>query len=522
MGYIIHDPVIPVILALIVGIFVGIGIMNVAGKHGLDRAITKSQDILEEANSKAETITRQATLDAKQQTYELKLQAEKEIKNQQNKLLQVENKLVRQQDSLNFREENLARKEKKIDEKDQQITGKLADITKMEEDLQAKIDQQLVELERVANMSQADAKVELMEAVEKKTEAEIATYLRDKQEEAEAEASSVARNIISLAIHRYSQEETIERTVSTVTLPSEEMKGRIIGREGRNIKAIEQATGVDLIIDDTPDIITVSCFNPIRREIARQSLEILMKDGRIQPGRIEEVVQKVTDELEETIFKIGNEAVFKLGIGKMNRELIKLVGRMRFRYSYGQNGLSHSVEVAHFAGMMAAELGLNQALAKRAGLLHDIGKALDFETEGTHVELGSKVAKKYGENPIVINSIEAHHGDTAPTDIISVLVAAADTISAARPGARYESMEGYIQRLENLEKIALDFEGVEKAFAIQAGRELRVMVQPEKIDDVRMVKVAHDIRERIENEMTYPGQIKVTLIREVRAQELAK
>ena len=522
MGYIIHDPVIPAILALIVGIFVGIGIMKVAGKHGLDRAITKSQDILEEANSKAETITRQATLDAKQQTYELKLQAEKEIKNQQNKLLQVENKLMRQQDSLNFREENLARKEKKIDEKDQQITGKLAEITKMEEDLQAKIDQQLVELERVANMSQADAKVELMEAVEKKTEAEIATYLRDKQEEAEAEASSVARNIISLAIHRYSQEETIERTVSTVTLPSEEMKGRIIGREGRNIKAIEQATGVDLIIDDTPDIITVSCFNPIRREIARQSLEILMKDGRIQPGRIEEVVQKVTDELEETIFKIGNEAVFKLGIGKMNRELIKLVGRMRFRYSYGQNGLSHSVEVAHFAGMMAAELGLNQDLAKRAGLLHDIGKALDFETEGTHVELGSKVAKKYGENPIVINSIEAHHGDTAPTDIISVLVAAADTISAARPGARYESMEGYIQRLENLEKIALDFEGVEKAFAIQAGRELRVMVQPEKIDDVRMVKVAHDIRERIENEMTYPGQIKVTLIREVRAQELAK
>ena len=522
MGYIIHDPVIPAILALIVGIFVGIGIMKVAGKHGLDRAITKSQDILEEANSKAETITRQATLDAKQQTYELKLQAEKEIKNQQNKLLQVENKLMRQQDSLNFREENLARKEKKIDEKDQQITGKLAEITKMEEDLQAKIDQQLVELERVANMSQADAKVELMEAVEKKTEAEIATYLRDKQEEAEAEASSVARNIISFAIHRYSQEETIERTVSTVTLPSEEMKGRIIGREGRNIKAIEQATGVDLIIDDTPDIITVSCFNPIRREIARQSLEILMKDGRIQPGRIEEVVQKVTDELEETIFKIGNEAVFKLGIGKMNRELIKLVGRMRFRYSYGQNGLSHSVEVAHFAGMMAAELGLNQALAKRAGLLHDIGKALDFETEGTHVELGSKVAKKYGENPIVINSIEAHHGDTAPTDIISVLVAAADTISAARPGARYESMEGYIQRLENLEKIALDFEGVEKAFAIQAGRELRVMVQPEKIDDVRMVKVAHDIRERIENEMTYPGQIKVTLIREVRAQELAK
>ena len=371
-------------------------------------------------------------------------------------------------------------------------------------------------------MSQADAKAELMAKVESQSEKEIGAYLRDRMEEAEDNAQAQARNIIAQAIHRYSQEEVIERTVSTVTLPNEEMKGRIIGREGRNIRAIEQATGVDLIIDDTPDVITLSCYNPIRREVARQAMEILLKDGRIQPGRIEEVVEKVQSEMENSIFKIGNEAVYRLGVGKMNRELIKLVGRMRYRYSYGQNGLQHSEEVARFAGMMAAELGLNQVLAKRAGLLHDIGKALDFEQEGSHVELGAKVARKYGEHEIVVNAIESHHGDVAPTDIISVLVAAADTISAARPGARYESVEGYITRLENLEKIATSYKGVEKAYAIQAGRELRIMVQPEVVDDVTMVKVAHDIKDQIEKELTYPGQIKVTLIREVRAQELAK
>ncbi len=512
----------PSIIAGLVGFIIGLIVMIIAGKLGLDRSKERSQEILKEANSKAETTIRQASLDGKQQVYEMKLQAEKEIKGQKDKLQQVETKLVRREDNLNFREENLVKKEKTISDKEKQAESKLASINKMEADLQAKIDNQIVELERVSNISQEEAKKELMDIIEKRTEKEIATYLHDKQEEAETKAGEVARNILSLAIQRYSQEETIERTVSTVTLPSEEMKGRIIGREGRNIKAIEQATGVDLIIDDTPDIITVSCFDPIRREIARQSLEILMKDGRIQPGRIEEVVNKVTEELEETILKIGNDAIFKLGVGKMNKELVKLVGRMRFRYSYGQNGLEHSMEVATFAGMMAAELGLNQALAKRAGLLHDIGKAIDFEQEGSHVELGAKVAKKYGENPIVVNAIESHHGDTEAEDIIAVLVAAADTLSAARPGARYESMEGYINRLENLEKIATDFEGVDKAFAIQAGREVRVLVEPEKVDDITMTKIAHDIRERIENEMTYPGQVKVTLIREVRVQELAK
>ena len=511
-----------IIPAIFAGIICGIIIMIIAGKIGVSNARQQSQEILEEAKSKADTTVKQALLDGKQQVYEMKLEAEKQLKEQQDKILQTENKLLRREDSLNFREEGLAAKEKKLNDKNRSVDAKLANISKMEEELQEKIDDQMKVLEQVSQMSQEDAHRELMDKVAKQSEKEIAQYMHEQQEEAENNAAANARNIIATAIHRYSQEEVIERTVSTVTLPSEEMKGRIIGREGRNIKAIEQATGVDLIIDDTPDIITVSCFDPIRREVARLSLETLMKDGRIQPGRIEEVVEKTRRDLEETILKVGNETVFRLSIGRMNKELIKLIGRLRYRYSYGQNALQHSIEVAQFAGLMAAELGLNQALAKRSGLLHDIGKAVDFEQEGSHVELGAKYAKKYGENNIVVNSIESHHGDTEPQDIIAILVAAADTLSAARPGARYESMEGYINRLENLEKIASGFEGVERAFAIQAGREVRVMVQPDKVDDIRMVKIAHDIREKIENELTYPGQIKVTLIREVRVQELAK
>lgn len=510
------------ILSAVAGIAIGIVIMLIAGRMGLDQAKNRSQEILEEANSKAETTVRQAALDGKQQVYEMKMQAEKELKSERSRLQSLDNKLIRREDQLKYREDAVRTSEKKIADKERQADQKMATVSKMDEELREKIASEVLILERLSGLSQEDAKKELMDMIEKRTEKEIAAYLRDQQEEAETTAAANARNIISLAIQRYAQEETIERTVSTVTLPSEEMKGRIIGREGRNIKAIEQATGVDLIIDDTPDIITVSCFDPIRREIARQSLEILMKDGRIQPGRIEEVVEKVTKELDETIYQIGNEATFKLGINRMNKELVKLVGRLRFRYSYGQNGLAHSMEVASLAGMMAAELGLNQNLAKRAGLLHDIGKAIDFEQEGSHVELGAKAAKKYGENSIVINSIESHHGDSEPKDIIAILVAAADTLSAARPGARYESMEGYINRLETLEKVASGFEGVDKAYAIQAGREVRVMVQPEKVDDIAMIKIAHDIREKIENEMTYPGQIKVTLIREVRVQELAR
>ncbi|MBQ1757737.1 MAG: ribonuclease Y [Erysipelotrichaceae bacterium] len=409
-----------------------------------------------------------------------------------------------------------------LEDREESIKTRTSELDRMRNDLQKKIDIQVTELERVANLSAADAKAELFAIVEQQTANEMAAYMKEKEDEAKSNASELARNIIGIAIQRYAQEETIDRTVSVVGLPSEEMKGRIIGREGRNIRAIEQATGVDLIIDDTPETITISCFNPIRREIARQTLEYLIKDGRIQPGRIEEVVNKKTRELDEVIQKAGENAVFSLGLGKMDRELVKLIGTLKYRYSYGQNVLQHSLEVAHLAGIMAAELHMNQNLAKRAGLLHDIGKAIDFEQEGSHVELGVKVCKKHGENEIVLNSIASHHGDTEATSVIANLVAAADALSAARPGARYESLENYVNRLEELEKIANGFEGIEKSYAIQAGREIRVMVMPDKIDDVNCYRLAREIKDKIESELTYPGQIKVTVIRETRASETAK
>lgn len=507
-----------IIIGVVVGALIVVIIYALIGKN----AKKEAQKILDDANNQAKNTIKQAVLDGKTQVYDLKLQAEKEIKEKRSQVTDQENKLQRREDSLNFRDENLTQKERKLDEKLRKADEKSAQLDKMEEELQSRIDGQIAILERVSNMSQDDARRELMDVVESKMSDEVAAYIREKEEEAKTKAAENAREIIATAIQRYSQDESYDRTISVVSLPSEEMKGRIIGREGRNIRAIEQATGVDLIIDDTPEAITVSCFDPIRREIAKISLENLIRDGRIQPGRIEEVVNKVKKEMDENIRKYGEDACFKLQIGKIDKELVKLIGRMRYRYSYGQNGLEHSIEVASFAGMMAAELGLNQNLAKRAGLLHDIGKAVDFEQEGTHVELGAKLAKKYGERPEVINAIESHHGDVPPTSLISILVAAADTLSAARPGARYEGIENYINRLESLEKIANDFEGVDKAYAIQAGREVRVMVVPEKVDDNKCTMIARDIKERIENELTYPGQIKVTVIRETRASETAK
>lgn len=511
-----------ILIGLVVGIVAGIIIMVIMNAMDFNKNKAKAKKIIDDANEQAKHTLKQAVLDGKTQVYDLKLQAEKEIKEQKSEIQSQETKLLRREDSLNFRDENLTQKEKKLDEKLRRAEEKNAKLDQMEEDLQSRINGQIAILERVSNMSQKEAHDELMSVVKEKMANEVAAYIRDAEEEAKAKAKQSSREIIATAIQRYAQEETIDRTISVVSIPSDEMKGRIIGREGRNIRAIEQATGVDLIIDDTPEAITISCFNPIRREIAKLSLESLIKDGRIQPGRIEEVVSRVTKEMDETMRKLGEDACFELQIGKMHPELVKLIGTLRFRYSYGQNGLEHSMEVAAFAGMMAAELGLNQNLAKRAGLLHDIGKAVDFEQEGTHVELGAKLAKKYGENDVVINAIESHHGDVEPKGLISYLVAAADTLSAARPGARYEGVENYINRLENLEKIARENDGVEQAYAIQAGREIRVMVTPDKVDDAKCAVLARDIKERIENELTYPGQIKVTVIRELRANEIAK
>ena len=511
-----------IFLSGLAGLAVGIIIMMIVSRAGLNRNQQKAALLLKEAESKADSVVKQAVLDGRTQAHELKIVAEKEIKERRQEITDMENKLLRREDNLNFRDETLTSKEKQIDLKNAQLADKMAMLDEKDKVLQAKIDGQVEELERIEAMTTSEAKEELLAITEKRMDKELVSYIKEREEEAKAKADETARNIVALSIQRIASDESVDRTVSVVALPSEEMKGRIIGREGRNIKAIEQATGVDLIIDDTPETITVSCFDPIRREIARLALEQLIKDGRIQPGRIEEVVNKIKNEMEANIMKTGEDTVFKLGIGKIDREIIRLIGRLKYRFSYGQNALQHSVEVAHLAGMMAAELGLNQQLAKRAGLLHDIGKALDFEVEGSHIELGYKFCKKHGERDVVLNAIQSHHGEVEPAFLISNLVIAADTISAARPGARYESLQNYINRLEDLEKITKSFDGVESAYAIQAGREVRVMAVPDKMDDLACHKLARDIRDKIEAELTYPGQIKVTVIRETRASELAR
>ena len=511
-----------IFLSGLTGLALGIMVMIIISKAGLNKDQQKANLMLKEAESKADSMVKQAVLDGRTQAHELKIAAEKEIKERKQEVTDMENKLLRREDNLNFRDETLTSKEKQIDVKNAQLADKMAMLDKKDKELQAKIDVQVQELERVAAMTTAEAKEELFAITEKRMEKELVSYIKEKEEEAKAVADEKARNIVALSIQRLSNDEAIERTVSVVALPSEEMKGRIIGREGRNIKAIEQATGVDLIIDDTPETITVSCFDPIRREVARLALEHLIKDGRIQPGRIEEVVNKIKREMDTNIMKTGEDTVFKLGIGKIDREIVKMIGRLKYRYSYGQNALQHSMEVAHLSGMMAAELGLNQQLAKRAGLLHDIGKAMDFEVEGSHIELGYKFCKKHGEKEVVLNAIQSHHGEVEPEFLISNLVIAADTLSAARPGARYESLQNYINRLEELEKITKSFDGVESSYAIQAGREVRVMAIPEKMDDIACHKLARDIKDKIEAELTYPGQIKVTVIRETRSCELAK
>ncbi len=509
-------------LLLIVGIFIGAVVAFIITALKKKNEEHKASNIIEKAKKDAEKAKRDALLEAKEESYKLKLETDKEIKEKKQDLKENEERLIKREDGIAKRDELLQNREQMLDEKENGIIQKQKDIQKLEEKVENIIKEQIDKLEKISGFSKKKAKEEIMKQVELSMSAEISAYIKEKEAEAKLEVDKKAKNLLAESMQKYASDVTNEQTVSVVTLPNDDMKGRIIGREGRNIRTIEAVTGVDLIIDDTPEAIVLSSFDPLRREIARQTIETLIKDGRIHPARIEELYDKVCKEMNVKIREYGEEAMFELGITKLDPELVTIVGKLNFRTSYGQNALQHSKEVAHLAGIMAAELGENVALAKRAGLLHDIGKAIDFEVEGSHVEIGADLAKKYGEDEVVINAIESHHGDKEATNVISVLVAIADSLSAARPGARNDSLENYVKRLEQLESIAKDFDGVEKAYAMQAGRELRVIVEPSKVDDLGSYKTARDIKTRIENEMQYPGTVKVTVIRETRATEEAK
>ncbi len=510
------------VLLLIVGLFVGAIIAFVIMTLKKKNEEHKASSIIEKAKKEAEKAKRDALLEAKEEAYKLKLETDKEIKEKKSELKENEERLLQRENSIDRRDGLLQNREQMLDEKENGIIQKQKDIQKLEEKAENVIKEQIEKLEKISGFSKKQAKEEIMKQVEISMSAEISAYIKEKEAEAKLEVDKKAKNLLVESMQKYASDVTNEQTVSVVSLPNGDMKGRIIGREGRNIRTIEAVTGVDLIIDDTPEAIVLSSFDPLRREIAKQTIEALIKDGRIHPSRIEELYDKTCKELNVKIREYGEEAMFELGITKLDPELVTILGKLNFRTSYGQNALQHSKEVAHLAGIMAAEIGENVALAKRAGLLHDIGKAIDFEVEGSHVEIGADLARKYGEDSVVINAIESHHGDKNPNSIISVLVAVADALSAARPGARNDSLENYVKRLEQLESIAMDFDGVEKAYAMQAGRELRVVVEPEKIDDVGSYKTARDIKDRIEKEMQYPGTVKVTVIRETRATEEAK
>ncbi len=512
---------IPVLL-LIVGLFVGAIIAFIIMSLKKKSEQYKASSIIEKAKKEAEKAKRDALLDAKEETYKLKLETEKEIKEKKEEIKSNEERLLQRESSIDRRDGLLQNREQMLDEKENSIIKKQKEIQKLEEKAENVIKEQIEKLEKISGFSKKQAKEEIMKQVELSMSKEIASFIKEKEAEAKMEVDKKAKNLLVESMEKYASDVTNEQTVSVVNLPNDDMKGRIIGREGRNIRTIEAVTGVDLIIDDTPEAIVLSSFDPLRREIARQTIEALIKDGRIHPSRIEELYDKTCKELNVKIREYGEEAMFELGITKMDPELVTILGKLNFRTSYGQNALKHSKEVAHLAGIMAAELGENVALAKRAGLLHDIGKAIDFEVEGSHVEIGANIAKKYGEDSVVLNAIESHHGDKKPNCVISVLVAIADSLSAARPGARNDSLENYVKRLEQLESIATDFDGVDKAYAMQAGRELRVIVKPDKIDDIGSYKTARDIKTRIEKEMQYPGTVKVTVIRETRAVEEAR
>lgn len=510
------------IILVLLGLFIGILIVIVLNSLKATRMSKKIEQLLEQAKKDAEKLKRDYILDAKEEAHKLKIDTEKEVKEKKAEAKEAEERLLLRENSIDRRDQTLQSREKMLEEKEENLLTKQKEI----QDEMSKVEdikkEQIQLLEQIAGFSKNQARDMVLKKVEDMMSLEIASMIKDRETEAKLEADKKSKAIILSAMQRYASDVANEQTVTVVTLPSDDMKGRIIGREGRNIRTIEAVTGVDLIIDDTPEAIVLSSFDPLRREIARVTIETLIKDGRIHPARIEELYDKVSEDMRAKILEYGNNALFELGLTKVEPELVELIGKLHFRTSFGQNALQHSIEVAHLAGLMASEIGENETLAKRAGLLHDIGKAIDHEVEGSHVQIGADIARKYHESDIVINAIESHHGDTDATSVIAGLVAIADTLSASRPGARNDSLENYMKRLSELENIANDIEGVDKTFAVQAGRELRVIVKPEEISDLESYKVARDIKNKIEEQMQYPGTIKVTVIREVRATEEAK
>ncbi len=514
------------IVLLVVGLAAGVGVgLMIKGKTAAGKikdAEVEAARIITNAEREAETKRKESILEAKDKFYQARADFEKETRDKRQELQNQERRLTQKEESLEKKMDLIEKREGDAVRREREISAREKVAIEKEERFEKGLREQRELLEKIANMTAEEAKRQLMLSMEDEAKFEAAKSIKRIEDEAKEEADKKSKNIISLAIQRYASDYVAEATVSVVNLPNDEMKGRIIGREGRNIRAIEAATGIDLIIDDTPEAVILSCYDPLRREIARLTIERLMQDGRIHPARIEEIAEKVKKDLDVAMKEEGEKAAFDLGIHNIHPEIIKLLGRLKYRTSYGQNVLMHSREVAYFAGIMAAECGVDQKLARRAGLLHDLGKAIDHEVEGTHPQLGGDVAKKYGESPKVLNAILTHHGDGEPSCVESVLVAAADALSAGRPGVRRETLESYLKRLEQLESTANSFKGVEKSYAIQAGREIRIIVKPEDLSDAHSAQLSRDIAKKIEAELSYPGQIKVTVVRESRYVEFAK